>query len=268
VKQLSWNRIFGRLTLHSRVQASNNLWTQVARDLQSRIADGEYPVGSVLPPEPLLCVQYGVSRYTLRAALQVLQEHGLVSRRKNVGTRVEASGAMRFVASASSIEELAQYGSEHQRNIKFIREVVANRGLPALLQCAAGARWIHIGFTRMMSDAGIDKPLSWTDVYVDIRFRDVVDDVEKHPSILTGILIERRFGVQFQRIEQIISAVATPRGLATRLDTKPGSPALQILRRYTDADDAVLEASVTIFPSDRYVHKTYLLRKGMSSGAP
>jgi GntR family transcriptional regulator len=248
----------------TRVQASNNLWAQVTRDLQRRIADGEYPVGSILPPEPQLCALYGVSRYTLRAALQVLQEHGLISRRKNAGTRVEASGAMRFVASASSIEELAEYGSEHLRHIKFIREVVAGRSLASLLQCAPGAEWIHIGFNRMF-DPILGKPLSWTDVYVDVRFRDVVQDVEANPSILTGTLIERRFGVQFQRIEQIISAVAIPAPLARKLGVEPGSAALQILRRYMDTRDAVLETSITTFPSDRYAHKTYLLRKGMST---
>jgi GntR family transcriptional regulator len=250
----------------TQAQASKNLWAEVARDLQSRIADGEYPVGSILPPEPQLCVLYGVSRYTIRGALQVLQEHGLVSRRKNAGTRVEASGAMRFVASTSSIEELAQYGSEHLRKIKFIREVTATRGLAELLQCAVGSRWLHIGFTRT-SEGTVDQALSWTDVYVDARFGDVAQDVEKNPSILTSTLIERRFGVQFQRIEQIISAVATPEALARKLNTAVGSPALQILRRYMDADDAVLEASVSTFPSSRYAHKTDLYRKGMPAGA-
>lgn len=250
----------------TQAQASKNLWAEVARDLQGRIADGEYPVGSILPPEPQLCVLYGVSRYTIRGALQVLQEHGLVSRRKNSGTRVEAAGAMRFVASASSIEELARYGSEHLRNIKFIREVAASRALAELLHCAPATRWIHIGFTRM-SEASSEQPLSWTDVYVDARFRDVVQDVETNPSVLTSTLIERRFGVQFQRIEQIISAVTVPEGLARKLETKAGSPGLQILRRYMDADDAVLEVSVTTFPASRYAHKTYLHRKGMPTGA-
>ncbi|NSL19695.1 GntR family transcriptional regulator, partial [Tatlockia micdadei] len=66
-------------------------YAQVARDLSERIASGEYAVGALLPTELELCDRYGVSRHTVRAAIAELQQSGLVSRRKKVGTRVEAA---------------------------------------------------------------------------------------------------------------------------------------------------------------------------------
>jgi GntR family transcriptional regulator len=65
-------------------------YAQVAHDLAEGIASQRFPVGSLLPTELELCERYGVSRHTIRIALRELQELGLVSRRKKVGTRVEA----------------------------------------------------------------------------------------------------------------------------------------------------------------------------------
>lgn len=243
-------------------QQSTNLWVKVARDLQNRIRAGEYPVGSLLPTELELCEMYGLSRYTVRAALRALQGHGLVSRRKNAGTRVEAtSSAMLFGTSPTSVEELAQYGSEHLRSLRSTDQVKANRLLAKLLQCDAGTSWIHFGLIRMW-DGSLDEPLSWIDVYVDPAFADIVHDVEKNPGVLTSTLLERRYRVQIKTIDQRISAIACSDAMAKKIGVLPKSPALQIVRRYIDVSDAVLEVSVTTFPATRYTHTTYLHRTG------
>lgn len=241
---------------------STNLWVEVARDLQHRIRTGEYPVGSLLPTELELCEMYGLSRYTIRAALGALQEHELVSRRKNAGTQVKAaSRAMRFGTSPTSIEELAQYGSEHLRSLRFIHHIKASRPLAKLLQCDAGTGWIHLGLIRM-AEGSLDVPMSWVDVYVDSAYANIVRDVEKNPGVLTSTLLERRYGVQVKTIEQRISAITCSNAMAKKIGVLAKSPALQIVRRYIDVSGALLEASVTVFPANQYTHTTYLHRTG------
>src|SRR6187401_539880 len=78
---------------------------QIARDLAEQIASGRAPVGSLLPTEFELCERYEATRYTVRMALAQLQEQGLISRRKNVGSRVEAARPTRsFMQSLASVE--------------------------------------------------------------------------------------------------------------------------------------------------------------------
>ncbi|MGM2880247.1 GntR family transcriptional regulator, partial [Bacillus cereus group sp. BC57] len=85
-------------------------YAQVARDLSERIASGEYAVGGLLPTELELCERYGVSRHTVRAAIAELQQSGLVSRRKKVGTRVEAAQPHAHYRQAlTSLEDLVQF---------------------------------------------------------------------------------------------------------------------------------------------------------------
>ena len=56
-------------------------YATVAKVLSEAIGTGRYPVGSVLPNELELAVEFGVSRSTIRAALRELQVSGLVSRK-------------------------------------------------------------------------------------------------------------------------------------------------------------------------------------------
>ena len=54
------------------------LYTSVYDKLYKMIIDGEYPLNSKLPSEPELAKSFGVSRMTLRQALALLQDDGLV----------------------------------------------------------------------------------------------------------------------------------------------------------------------------------------------
>ncbi len=64
------------------------LSTRISRELRTSILDRTYEPGDVLPPERELAVQFGVDRHTCRAALQELEQLGLVSRRQGSGWRV------------------------------------------------------------------------------------------------------------------------------------------------------------------------------------
>jgi DNA-binding FadR family transcriptional regulator len=65
-----------------------NLATAVTAELVQRIVRGSCPVGVTLPPEPVLCETFSVSRTVIREAVKVLQEKGLVQVRQGSGTMV------------------------------------------------------------------------------------------------------------------------------------------------------------------------------------
>ncbi|HWL53305.1 MAG TPA: GntR family transcriptional regulator [Chthoniobacteraceae bacterium] len=74
------------------------LYSQVRRTLESRLASGEFPIGSQLPPEHDLCRQYTVSRNTLRKALELMEHDGLISRSRGKGSFVKKHPAPAFQA--------------------------------------------------------------------------------------------------------------------------------------------------------------------------
>lgn len=225
---------------------------ELARELAEAIASGRYPVGALLPTEFELCERHGLSRYAVRKALDELQELGLVSRRKNVGTRVEASRpATGFTQSIATVDELAQFGARHVRLIRSTGQLVADLALAKELGCAGGSRWLRISSLRM-DGAARPRPICWTDVYVDAAHADIARLVKKSPDRLISSLIEERYGRSIARIRQEIEAVSLPPELAAELKAEAGSPALRITRRYVDAAGEVFEISRSFHPANRF----------------
>src|SRR5687767_14173441 len=60
----------------------------VARDLLGRIVSGKLAVGSVMPTEAELSLEYHVNRSVVREAIKQLEVHGLVRPVKRRGTLV------------------------------------------------------------------------------------------------------------------------------------------------------------------------------------
>ena len=64
------------------------LYRQLDAILRDQIAGGQLSPGSRCPPEVQLCLQYGVSRATVRQALAALERDGLIERTAGRGTFV------------------------------------------------------------------------------------------------------------------------------------------------------------------------------------
>lgn len=71
-----------------RLQPRPSLAEQAAADLRLAIKDDAFGEGGQLPSEPVLSRQLGVSRPTVRQAISLLEQEGLVVRRQGLGTFV------------------------------------------------------------------------------------------------------------------------------------------------------------------------------------
>lgn len=58
--------------------AAEYIYVQLADDLAKRIERGEFPVGAKLPSEAELAQDYGTAKMTVRRALEILRERGLI----------------------------------------------------------------------------------------------------------------------------------------------------------------------------------------------
>jgi DNA-binding transcriptional regulator YhcF (GntR family) len=64
------------------------LYRQISDTLLAGIRDGKFPVGSFLPGEMDLISRFDASRHTIREALRVLEDMGMVARQRGRGTVV------------------------------------------------------------------------------------------------------------------------------------------------------------------------------------
>src|SRR5215471_16417822 len=71
--------------------APTPIYLQIAESIGSLLASGALPPGYILPPERVLCEQFGISRMTLRQAMSLLDGEGLIDSRRGLGTVVTHS---------------------------------------------------------------------------------------------------------------------------------------------------------------------------------
>jgi DNA-binding FadR family transcriptional regulator len=102
--------------------------------LGEAIVAGRYPVGSSIPPEPLLCQELGVSRTVVREAVKSLIAKGLVTTGPKVGTRVQPSDAWNwFDADVITWQSKAGLTPDFLRDLQDLRRLVE----PAAVRLAA-----------------------------------------------------------------------------------------------------------------------------------
>lgn len=223
----------------------------IARDLRDAIGSGSLAIGSILPTELELCSRYGVSRHTVRIAIADLADAGLVTRRKRLGTVVQAARPARsYRQTVASIEDLMQYGADHVRSVRRAGLVTATARLARDLGCPVGTRWFCVSSLRYDRAAG-EVPLGVTDVYVDPMHAEVGDLARRSPDRLISGFIAERTGQRVARIRQEVAAVPIDRKLSPILVADPGSPALRIVRHYLDDAGQVFVRSISIHPADR-----------------
>jgi GntR family transcriptional regulator len=72
------------------IEAAKSQYAQIADVLRTRIEDGSYPPGSLLPSESRLAAELGVSRVTVNKAVILLRASGDVKVRRGSGTYVRS----------------------------------------------------------------------------------------------------------------------------------------------------------------------------------
>lgn len=227
-------------------------YEEVARSLTLCIEDATYPLGSQLPTELELAESYAVSRATIRSALDSLERLGLVSRRRRLGTRVEAvRPTTGYARTVTSMNELVQYSTETRRMVIDQQQIVADPILADKIGGVAGQHWTHIRMLRL-GELAEERPLCHTDVYLDPEVADKVGDRVNEPGGLINEIVERCTGRVTVRVEQCIRACAVSVDLADLLHAPVGSPALEIVRRYVQGSGGLSQVTVSIHPADRF----------------
>jgi DNA-binding GntR family transcriptional regulator len=235
-------------------------YAELAQQLIDEIGTGKLGIGATLPSEIELSAHYGVSRSTVRSALQLVQDQGLISRRKRAGIRIEALKPQKvFEQSISSVEDLMQFAVVTERHVQEISEVSCDAGLAAQLRCDDGQRWLKVELLRVDPDK-TEAPICWTDVYLEPAVASGIRRQLRKSSGLICEMVEEKYGRVVSEIRQEIRAVGVPAPLAKALGVVAGEHALEITRHYLDQHGTAFEVTVSVFPADRFTYALNLRR--------
>lgn len=234
------------------------LYLQVANTLRDEVVSGIHPVGSQLPSEDDLCKRFSVSRYTVREALRLLRDDGLVASRQGAGTVVIPPRASDSdIQQVMSINDLVAFGTDTRFAIESIKTVIIDEKLAARTGLAQGEEWLEVRGYRHAEDAEL--PLCWADYYINRAFAAVGRLVQRHIGPIFS-LIEDMFGQTIVEVDQQISATLVSGALATNLKVKAGSPALEVRRIYKTADGKIAQVTINTHPAALFQHSMTMRR--------
>lgn len=233
------------------------IYQQIARTLKDEIVSGVFPVGSQLPTEDGLCERFSVSRYTVREALRLLREDGLIASRQGAGTVViPPRVATEDIQQVMSINDLVAFASGTRLAIASIHTLVIDERLAGRTGLSMGTEWLQVCGVRQ-AESG--PPVCRTEYYISREFAAVGRLLQRHTGPIFP-LIEDLFGESIVEVQQQISASLMPAAFAAELKVKGDSPALEVRRMYKNADDRVIQVTINTHPAARFVHSMTMRR--------
>ena len=207
----------------------------VAADLRERIALGDVDPSGALQSEAALGLRHGVSRVTVRRALELLRTEGLVESRRGAGW---------FVAGASVHQPLALGTFRHagsavaDAGLRTSRRVVEFGFRPASDRVAASLRLdegddvLHVRSVRSVDGVPLDVAHEWVPGGLGGA---VSRSAAQDPGTWATLLAH---GARIDRVRQTVTAAVATDEDADLLGVTPGSALLLVRRVAHDASGA------------------------------
>jgi len=206
----------------------------IANRLMQQIRGGQIRVGDLIPTENELMRAYGVSRSTVRNAVQVLKSMGVVQSRRGSGSRVIGDGSgHQLVEEIYSIRDLVAVGHMTRRELVVSKVVEADDVLADIFSCSPGRRLVEVEMVRRTADATA-KPIAFLNLWIDALYEPVVEQLASEQRSVAEILSEW-YGCHTGSVMQTIRADLLSDHVASLLGRKAEEAALIVTRRYSTA---------------------------------
>ena len=226
------------------------LYYTIKDDIIEQIDNEEYRPGEAIASEKVLMEKYGVSRTTVRRAIELLVNDGYLYIIRGKGTFVKGKKYAQSVTNFSSCTEMLR-----EMHIKPFVEVLKNevcapmQSIRSKLGLAEGERVFHL--ERLNSVENI--PINYTRTFLPYKYLAGIEEYDF--SVLSLYEIMRDvYGIEIGEADRTVEAVLPPKGVAEILGVTQETPVLKFNAVvYGKRQDSRLciEAYKTYFRTDR-----------------
>lgn len=226
--------------------------------LRERIVSGAVAPGGRLPSEPDLAAIHGVSRVTVRRALDGLERDGLVRRQPGAGTFVlGADGRKTVVADLTNmLAHLVEMGRATRVKLLAFGYEAPPRDVAERLKLAPNDKAQRSVRVRFIDD----QAFSYLVTHVPERIGVTYSEGDLATTPLLSLL--ERSGVVTDRARQEIGATLAGPDVAEALGVEVGAPLLSVTRVVYDRTGHGVEHLAALYRPDRYTFQMELMRIG------
>jgi len=204
-------------------------YLKVKKDLRRLIIDGYYEVGDLLPSENELCKQYGMTRMTVRNALNNMETEGLIYRKKGKGSIVKLKGKSIELLSIKGFTEVLK-GKEDKIDTIFVEN-------PSIRTWDHDFFWnvsqeeLYAGCIFMSRVRNLyDAPIMLEKTFIsNIDLPHFCSKVFINKSLFDTLIVN--YDIEMIDVIQKFRAISASPELAVALNLEIGAPVLEIIRK-------------------------------------
>jgi len=228
------------------------LYYQLAQQLEQSIAEGELTPGMRLVNELDLAALLGLSRPTVRKAMEYLVDKGLVVRQRGAGTRVVSPKVRRSLELTSLFDDLAASGQRPSTTVlsNTIEEVPPE--IADALSVPEGSPVITIIRLRH----ALDQPIAHMTNYLPAERLSITTEALEEQGLYQLL---RQAGIQLHSATQVIGARTASAAEARGLGERKGAALLTMQRTAYDDHGTGVEYGSHIYAAARYSFQMSLL---------
>lgn len=199
------------------------IYKSIAEKLRLRLNSSDYNVGSPLPGEKALAVEFGAARMTIRKAIDLLVSWGLVVRRHGSGTFVARKDVHHETTNLTGlVEVLRRQGKEVQSKVLLFEVMPAPPAIASQLRIQINER---IYFSRRVRYVD-GKPLMLEDSYMPVKLFRTLSLGHLEGSKFD--YIEKECGITINGNYESLTPVLADKQLAQTLNIPEQTPLLRI----------------------------------------
>jgi DNA-binding GntR family transcriptional regulator len=227
------------------------LYFQVAEHLEQLIESGEYVPGTRLENEIVLAEQLGLSRPTMRRAIEYLVDRGLLIRKRGVGTQVVQPKVRRPVELSSLYDDLAAAGREPRTEVLSFAVERPTELVAEALALSTDSQVYAVERLRLTGG----EPLSLMHNWVPVEVVELNADLLRDRGLYQ---ILRAAGVTLKAATESIGARLARSAEASLLHERRGAPLLTMTRAAYDETGRAVEYGSHFYRASRYTFEITL----------
>ena len=228
------------------------LYFQVAQQIERAISEGDLAPGDRLDNEISLAEQFGLSRPTMRRAIQELVDKGLLVRKRGVGTQVVHGQVTRPVELTSLFDDLTHHHQTPTTKVLINEIIEAPDEVGARLSIAQGSPVLHLRRLRFAHG----EALAIMENYLP---EDLIPLGEADLSTRGLYQLMRSRGVNIRVAKQRIGARTGTPEECTLLGERKGSPVLTMERAAHDDSGRPVEWGRHAYRASQYSFEVTLV---------
>ncbi|MEV4441982.1 GntR family transcriptional regulator [Streptomyces sp. NPDC049577] len=230
------------------------LYFQLAQQLEAAVEQGRLAPGSLLGNEIELAGRLGLSRPTVRQAIQSLVDKGLLVRRRGVGTQVVHSQVRRPLELSSLYDDLQAAGQKPATRVLRQSAEPADARVAAALGVPEGTEVVLVERLRLAHG----EPVARLRNHLPAGLLDLSGD----PLAETGLYrLMRMAGLTLHSARQTIGARAATAEEGALLGEPEGAPLLTMERTTFDDTGRAVEFGSHLYRASRYSFDFQLLAR-------